>query len=89
MDKKEEVEIGSPVTVRGTTLIPVIRFSLNSWHHKGGVSFLGMKQPVNVVVISPWKKKAFRITGEEIALQQLLQEVPEAEEIIQGTVPGK
>ena len=51
--------------------------SLSHWHIKGGFSFYGAKKPVSLVVISPAGKRAFRITGEEVALDQLMQEVPD------------
>lgn len=74
--EKKKVEIGSPLTIAGITLIPIIETSLHSWQRKGGISFLGMKQPLSVVVISPSEKKAFKISGEEVPLDELIEEVP-------------
>ena len=74
--EKKEVIIGSPVTVAGITIVPVTQVSLYYWCGKGGISFFGLKKPVSVVVSTPEEKKAFRITGEEIPLDQLIQEVP-------------
>jgi len=34
--------------------------------YKRGISFLGTKQPLGVVVISPLEKKAFKISEEEL-----------------------
>jgi len=82
--EKKEVEIGNPVKVAGVTLIPVAEVSLNYWGGKGSNSFFGVKQPVNVVVVSPSVKRAFRITGEEVSLDQLIQEVPGIKEILEG-----
>ena len=80
--EKKEIEIGSPLKVRGLTVIPVIKSSLNCWRNRAGISFLGIKQPVIVVIISPSEKKAFRITGEEVPLDQLIQEVPAVEKLV-------
>lgn len=81
MDKKEVV-IGNPVTIAGVTLIPVIKGSLACWRHKGSISFLGMKQPFSIIIISSSEKKAFRTSGEEVSLDQLKQEVPDIKEVL-------
>ncbi len=82
--EKKEVEIGSPVTVAGVTLIPLIKVSLNYWRRNGSLSFLGVKQPIGVVIVSPSAKRAFRITGEEVPLDQFIQEVPGIKEVLEG-----
>ena len=74
--EKEELEVGSPVAVAGITLIPIARVSLNCWRVKDNLSFFGAKQPVGVVAIFGLARKAFRITGEEVPLEQLIKEVP-------------
>ena len=82
--EKEEIKIEAPFTVAGVTLVAVVQNSLNYWHGKNSYSFFGIKQPVSLVVISPQGKKAFRIGGEEITLDQLSKEVPGLEEILEG-----
>ncbi len=82
--EKKEVEIGNPVTIAGVTLIPVIKVSLNYWRRNGNLSFFGVKQPIGVVVVSPSAKRAFRITGEEVPLDQFIQEVPSIREELEG-----
>ena len=74
--EKKKVEIGNPLAINGITLIPITKVSVNYWHCKGGISFFGTKQPLSVVVISPSEKKAFRTSGEELPLDELIQEVP-------------
>ena len=81
--EKKEVRIGNPVTVAGVTVIPVAQVSLHYWCSKGGISFFGIKQPVSVVVVSLPVKKAFGITGEEVPLDQLIQEVPGIKEVLE------
>ena len=82
--KKKEVEIGSPVTVARVTLIPLIKVSLNYWRRNGSLSFFGVKQPIGVVVVFPSAKRAFMITGEEVPLDQFIQEVPGIKEVLEG-----
>ncbi len=82
--EKEEIRIEAPFTVAGVTLVPIVKTSLNHWHSKGHFSFFGNKQPVSVVVISPQASRAFRITGEEVPLDQLTKEIPDLTEILEG-----
>ena len=81
--EKGKVVIDNPVTSAGLTLIPIVKVSSNYWHSKAGDSFWGIKQPVSVVVVSSSAKKAFRVTGEEIPLEQLIQEVAGIKEILE------
>ncbi len=80
--EKKEVSAGTPVTVAGVTLIPVEEVSINGWHGKGGGSFFGIKRPVGLVVLAPPVKKAFRVNGEEVPLDQLIREVPGIKQIL-------
>ncbi|MBA7695080.1 hypothetical protein ES703_103701 [subsurface metagenome] len=80
--EKEEIRIEAPVTVAGVTLIPVVKASLSCWHRKGRLSFLSTTQPISVVVVSPQARRAFRINGEEVSLDQLTKEVPGIKEIL-------
>lgn len=80
--EKKRLGADTPVTVAGVTLIPVTETILNRWPVKKGVSFLGIKRPMGVIMISPSWKKAFRISGEEIPLDQFIQEVPGIKEVL-------
>ncbi len=82
--EKQEIVIDNPVAVAGVTLIPIAKVSLNYLRGSSGISFFGTKQPVSVVVVSLLAKRAFRITGEEVSLDQLIQEVPRIKEILEG-----
>jgi uncharacterized spore protein YtfJ len=81
--EKKEVNVGKSMTVAGVTLIPVTEVWLNHWSGNGKLSFLGSKQPAGVIVVSQSAKRAFRITGEEISLDQLVQEIPGIKEILE------
>ena len=80
--EKKEIKIERPFTAAGVTLVPIAETSLNWWQHKGQLSLFGTKQPVGVVVVSPEGRKAFRISGEEISLDRLAEEVPEINEVL-------
>jgi hypothetical protein len=82
MERKKEVAVESPVSTAGATLIAVVMTSVNCQRVDGTVSLIGFKQPTNIVLITPAAKRAFRITGEEISLEQLILEVPELKETL-------
>lgn len=80
--EKKEISFDTPITAAGITLIPVTESVLNCWQSKRGISFFGIKRPFGVVLISPSGKRAFRVTGEEVPLDQLEREVPAIKEIL-------
>ena len=80
---KKEVGIDNAVAIAGVTIIPVVEVSLNHLHGNGGFSFFGIKQPVSVVVVSPLGERAFRTTGEEVPLDQLIEEVPSIKHMLE------
>ena len=82
--EKKEIETGSPVTINGVTLIPLTRKSVNCWHSNRGFFSSGTKQPHSVIVVSPSARKAFRTTGEEVPLDQLIVEIPSVKELLDG-----
>jgi hypothetical protein len=77
-----EIRTDKPVTVNGVTLIPVIRLSLNCQRIGNSISCFGTKQPSNIVVVSQTTRRAFNITGEEVSLDQLVQDAPSIEELV-------
>jgi hypothetical protein len=83
MDRKE-ISIDSPLLVNGVTLIPVVELSLNYRGGNRSIGFFGVKQPIAVVVVSPSTRRAFRISGEEVPLDQLMQEIPSLKQLLAG-----
>lgn len=83
---KSVVGIDNPVSVRGITIIPIVKLSLH-YSLKAGISIFSTRQPVAVVMISPLQNKSFRITGEEVPLEQLMQEFPEVRETLEKFQP--
>jgi len=81
--EEKEVVIDNPVVIGEVTLVPIARVLVNYWHGKVGTSFFSVKQPVAVVVVSPSAKRAFRVTGEEVSIDQLVAEFPTIEEALE------
>ena len=74
MEKKgKKVTVENPVFIAGITIIPVVTMSLYYQHIDGLISIIGIKQPVGLIVITATSKKAFKITGGEIPIEQLEQ----------------
>ena len=78
--EKKEITVIHTVTVDGITVIPVSKVIINGWHGKQGIAFSGSVQPDSVIIATPSAKRAFRISGEEVTLDQLVREVPEISE---------
>lgn len=74
--EKKEVTIGNPVSVGGVTLIPIVESSVKYWRSQRRIIVSGTVQPVSIIVVTPSGRSAFRITGEEVSLDQLGKEVP-------------
>ena len=82
--EKKEVAINDTLVISGLTIIPVVQVTVNYWSYNNGASFFGVKEPVAVIVVSDAGKRAFRLTGEEVSIEQLLEETSELkEEILQ------
>ena len=81
---KREITIDNPVTDGGVTLIPIVKVSLNYEHSNSGISLFGVKQPIAIVLISMSTRRAFRITGEEVSIDQLIQEIPDIKGMLEG-----
>lgn len=59
------------------TLVTVVRSLLKCKCSDKGIWLFGIKFPIALMVISDSSKRAFRITGEEVSIDQLLEEFPE------------
>lgn len=71
------VTVEGPFVIGGLTLIAVVRSLLTSKSYDRGSWLFGIKSPIALVLISDSSKRAFRITGEEVSVEQLLKENPE------------
>jgi len=84
MEKEEKIRIETPLAVAGVTLLPIVKTSLHHWQLKDRLLFFGSSEPVSVVVVSAQARRAFRISGEEVPLDQLGKEVPSIEEVLRS-----
>jgi hypothetical protein len=78
---KKQVAIDNAVSIDGLTIIPVADISLEYLLFDNFATVYGFKEPVAFIVVAPARKKAFRITGEEVSVEQLVEECPEIKEM--------
>jgi len=71
------VTVEGPFVIGGVTLVAVVRSLLKCKCSDKGIWLFGIKFPIALVVISDSSKRAFRITGEEVSIDQLIEEFPE------------
>ena len=83
--EKKEVTIGNPVSVAGVTLIPIVESSIKYGRSQRRIVASGTVQPVSIIVVTPSGRSAFRITGEEVPLDQLGKEVPAIRKLLAKT----
>ena len=80
----EEVSAGKPITVGETMLLPIVRTSISCRNVNSGIVCSGSKIPIGIIVISPGWRRALNIAGEEVPLDQYLEQVPEVKELLLG-----
>jgi len=80
----EEVSAGQPITVGGITLLPIVRTSISYRNVNSGIVCFGSKNPVGVVIISPKWKSAINVAGEEVPIDQYMEQVAGLKELLQG-----
>ncbi len=80
---KREPAIDNAVSVDGLTIIPVVEVSLGYLLYNNFATVYGSKEPVAFIIVSPTEKRAFRITGEEVSIEQLVEECPEIKEMLE------
>jgi hypothetical protein len=85
--EKTDVTLDDPIVLGGLTIVPVVSLSLNGWHLDNVTTVCGVKNPVAFLVISPAQRRAFRVSGEEVSTDQLIEELPGLEEIV-GRIGG-
>ena len=84
MVEVEKVGAGQHIKIGGITLLPIIRTSVSYRSANQGIAYSSSKSVIGVVVISPKRKYAIDMDGEEVALEQYLEQVPEVKERLQG-----
>ena len=84
MEEKKEIIAGSPLKVAGLTLIPVVETRLQHWRYRKSFSVFGSRQAICIIIITPTTKKAFKVTGEEVTLEELQDELPDLEKNLES-----
>ena len=69
-----------PVTIARITIVPVSRVTINATHGKRGITVFGSIHPDSILVATSSTKKAFRTSGEEVSIDELLEEYPDIPE---------
>ena len=80
----KEVSAGQYITVGEITLLPIIRTSVISRSVNQGVVCSGSKSLIGIVVVSPKRKYAINMDGEEVPVEQYAEQVPEVKELLKS-----
>jgi hypothetical protein len=74
--------VETPISFRGSTIIPIWEISL---HHSStaGIIIFGSKKAVGAIIITAKQTKAFGVNGEELPLEKFLREVPGLKEVLE------
>jgi hypothetical protein len=68
----------------GIRLISISNYRASCGRKAGGLFTYVTKKPTSLVVVSSLGRKAFRVSGEEVALEQFVGETPGLKEILEG-----
>jgi len=74
--EKEKIVIETPRIFAGVTLLSIARCHTYCGRSEGRFFAFGVKKPVSIVVLSSHGRQAFRVSGEEVSLEQLIDETP-------------
>lgn len=79
----EEVSAGKAITLGETMLLPIVRTSISCRNVNSGIVCSGSKNLVGIVIISPKRKHAINVAGEEVPVDRYTEQVPELKELLQ------
>ena len=74
--EKIEVTVDDPIVLDGLTIIPVVSLSLNGWHLDNFTTVFAVKKPVAFLMMTPTERKAYGVSGEEVSIDQLIEDLP-------------
>jgi uncharacterized spore protein YtfJ len=80
--EKINVMVEGPAFLGNITLVPITETACFGEQIGRTVLFGASKTPIAVVVISPTERRAFRMTGEEISLAALTEEIPDVGKVL-------
>ena len=79
--EKKEIVIEKAFTLAGLSIIPVVEVMLKCSDNNNGIFCYYSRRPLAVIISSTSRRKAIRITGEEVPLDQLIQELPDLQQL--------
>ena len=71
------VSIEGPFQIGGVALNVVVRSLLSCKGSDKGIWLFGIKFPIALIVISGSSQRAYRTNGDEVSIEQLMEENPE------------
>lgn len=80
--ESKKITVGEPIMISGATIVPVITTSARCYRLNGSLSVFGSKQLRYIMLVKGSATKAFRITGEEVTLEQLIEELPHLKAVL-------
>jgi hypothetical protein len=78
-----KLQPGAPVTIGGTTVVPVEKTSVHTSTLRRGFWLHGVKEPVAVVICRPNNAQAFDMLGHTLPFEDLLRDVPDLGPIVE------
>ena len=79
----EKVSAGQPIVIGEMTLLPITRTCLSCREVDSSFVCSGSKDLVGIVVVSPEGKRAINAAGEEVPLEDYLEQVPGIKELLE------
>ena len=73
---EEKIVIDKPISAEGMQLRLISKVTVSLKTSRLGMGYFAKKQPVAVIIDSLKKSRAYRITGEEVSLEELTKEFP-------------
>jgi len=88
MPTEKQLGIERSFSVGGITVTPIARISKGEIHHRNSLYFYARKEPVAVIVLRGPSRCIYNVKGEEISVEDLLNDFPEKTELTKEIVNG-
>jgi hypothetical protein len=82
--RMNELRIGMPLVTGKLTVVPVETVRWGSHSADTGFSVFGAKEAVAVVLVTDRETRALDLSGAEVKLAELIQDVPSLQEFLNG-----
>ncbi len=80
--EKKKIAAESPIYVNGCTIIAIAETWIIGYGMRYGISYIGRKTPLALVAAIHGEKKAYRASGGEISIDELVKEYPAIKEAV-------